>query len=130
MFSRDKIALLVLVIAVSGVTAVTLFQEQDTTLPESLVLGNGRLEARQIDIAAKHSGRVLEIAVVEGDLVTAGATLAVMETDELDAQIARAEAEADLARDAMEEARTVVLQRANELNLAEHELARARSIRS
>ena len=35
MFSRDKIALLVLVIAVSGVTAVTLFQEQDTTLPES-----------------------------------------------------------------------------------------------
>ena len=94
------------------------------------MLGNGRLEARQIDIAAKHSGRVLEIAVVEGDLVTAGATLAVMETDELDGQIARAEAEADLARDAMEEARTVVLQRANELNLAEHELARARSIRS
>ncbi|MDR3669823.1 MAG: biotin/lipoyl-binding protein, partial [Holophaga sp.] len=42
------------------------------------VSGNGRLEATEIDVAAKLAGRVQDILVNEGDLVEAGQTLAHM----------------------------------------------------
>ncbi|HEY1601505.1 MAG TPA: HlyD family efflux transporter periplasmic adaptor subunit [Pirellulales bacterium] len=65
---------------------------QQPGLPAGIVSGNGRVEATQIDIAAKYAGRVKEILVREGDLVSSGQILATMDTSELDAQLANAEA--------------------------------------
>ena len=48
--------------------------------------GNGRLEATEIDVAAKLGGRVQDILVHEGDLVAAGQVLAHMQVQTLDAQ--------------------------------------------
>ncbi|HEX6119616.1 MAG TPA: biotin/lipoyl-binding protein [Dongiaceae bacterium] len=63
-------------------------------LPDGLASGNGRIEAVEIDVAAKTPGRIKEILANEGDFVTAGQILARMDTAVLEAQ--RREAEAQL----------------------------------
>lgn len=108
-----------------------LFLTLDTfeeTLSDRIVVGNGRLEAEQVDIAAKVAGRVEAIAVAEGDMVQAGAVLVEMDTAETRAALARAQAEAALARESRLEAEAVVAQRESELKLANDEAARGRQL--
>ena len=50
------------------------------------VNGNGRVEATEIDVAAKLAGRIDEILVAEGEFVVVGQTLVRMNTDVLKAQ--------------------------------------------
>jgi HlyD family secretion protein len=104
------------------------WRETPAALPEGIVSGNGRIEARQIDVAALYAGRVLEVPVTEGELVREGATLAEMDTADLEAQFDRAEAEAALAREALSEAEAIIVQRESELRLAGHELERVESL--
>ncbi len=94
-------------------------------LPDGFASGNGRLEADQIDIATKIPGRVAEIRVSEGELVQPGDILAVMDTRELEAQLARAKADAARAASQVEEVRALIEQRRAEHALAEDEFARA-----
>lgn len=61
-----------------------------------LASGNGRIEAVEIDVAAKTAGRIKDILVNEGDFVTAGQIVAHMDTGVLEAQ--RREAEAYLRK--------------------------------
>lgn len=63
--------------------------------------GNGRIEATEIDIAAKLPGRIEDILVQEGDFVKKGQVLVVMQTDVLEAQ--RNEAQAQLQQAISEE---------------------------
>src|SRR3990167_8715196 len=62
-------------------------------LPEGLAMGNGRLEATEVQIASKYPGRLAEVTVQEGDRVTKGQLLARLDTRTLEAQRAQAEAE-------------------------------------
>lgn len=94
-------------------------------LPVDLAYGNGRIEADQVDISTKYSGRVLEIFAREGDLVEPGQVLAKMDTAELEAQLAKAQAEFSETQTAVLEAEARLLQRQSELTLAEQELERA-----
>lgn len=55
--------------------------------------GNGRIEAREIDIATKLSGRIEKILVDEGDYVEEGQLLAVMQTSTLEAEREEARAQ-------------------------------------
>ncbi|WP_292363178.1 HlyD family secretion protein, partial [Methylophaga sp. UBA1464] len=57
-----------------------------------LVYGNGRIEATEIDVAAKMAGRIQDILVREGDFVTAGQVVARMDTENLMAQLREAQA--------------------------------------
>lgn len=68
-------------------------------IPPGFVSGNGRLEATEIDIATKYSGRIEEVLVREGDTVEAGAAVARMDTRELLHQLHEASAQAQQARD-------------------------------
>ena len=61
--------------------------------------GNGRIEAREIDVATKLPGRVDHIAVREGDFVQSGQVLATMRDDTLLAQRAESSAYQQQARD-------------------------------
>lgn len=101
--------------------------DRDAT-PPGIAVGNGRLEADQIDIAAKFAGRVAEIRADEGDMVAEGDVLARMDTEELEAELDGAEAEVALAREELAEAEALVVQRESETRLARHELDRARSL--
>ena len=92
-------------------------------LPEGFAGGNGRIEATEIDIATKIAGRVEDIKVHEGDFVTAGQLLAVMDTAVLEAQLREAEAELQRAVIGVETAQSQVSQREAELKAAEASVA-------
>ncbi|MGQ4273771.1 HlyD family secretion protein [Terrihabitans sp. B22-R8] len=80
-------------------------------LPDSVASGNGRIEAVEIDIAAKTAGRLKDILVREGDFVTAGQTLAQMDVTQLVARKREAEAQQRRSEIAIETARSLVTQR-------------------
>lgn len=108
----------------------------------TIASGNGRIEAVEIDIAAKTPGRVSEILVREGDFVTAGQIVARIDTEVLQAQLRAAEAELLRAQSAVATAQSqlaqrqsekataqaVVAQRDVELNQARREAARAEAL--
>jgi HlyD family secretion protein len=85
--------------------------------------GNGRIEAVEIDIAARTPGRVKEILVGEGEFVTAGQAVALMDTDVLKAQLREAEAQLRQAESAVVTAQSQVLLREAERSAAEALLA-------
>lgn len=66
-------------------------------LGRNIASGNGRIEATEIDIAAKTPGRVREVLVDEGDEVKAGQVLATIDTDSLVAQREQFQAQAQQA---------------------------------
>ncbi|HXV31684.1 MAG TPA: HlyD family efflux transporter periplasmic adaptor subunit, partial [Sinorhizobium sp.] len=96
-----------------------------STLPEGLAFGNGRIEADQIDISAKSAGRLRNVLVQEGDLVSAGQTLAQIDATELEAQRAKYLADETAEEASMLEAEALVAQREAEYKLREANLQRA-----
>jgi HlyD family secretion protein len=98
-----------------------------TGLAEGFADGNGRVEAVEVDIAAKAAGRIREILVDEGDFVTSGQILARMDTQQLEAQRREAEAQLQQARYAVETAKSQVEQRLSEKNAAQAVLAQRRA---
>ena len=62
-------------------------------MPEGIVKTNGRLEATEVDVAAKYPGRLATVNVDEGDEVTAGQVVATISSPETEAQLRNAEAE-------------------------------------
>ena len=108
-------------------------------MPAGIASGNGRIEATEIDVSTKASGRIREILVNEGDFVTAGQVLARMDTAQLEAQRRQAEAQlkralisVDTARSLVEQreaertaAQATIAQRQAELDAAEKRLARS-----
>lgn len=95
---------------------------------EGLVSGNGRVEAVEIDIAAKIPGRLKEVLAREGDFVKAGQTLARIDTRTLEASLREAEAERRRARSAVATARGQEDQRAAELAVARKRAARSAAL--
>jgi HlyD family secretion protein len=94
--------------------------------PLGTAYGNGRLEADPIDIATKFAGRILELRVDEGDMVTAGQVLAVMDTRDLEASLKKSEAQVEQAQKAVNEANANVDQTHSQVIFAEQEMERAR----
>ncbi|RDV01230.1 HlyD family secretion protein [Undibacter mobilis] len=87
-------------------------------LPPGIASANGRIEATEIDIAAKTPGRLKEVMVDEGDFVTAGQVLARMDTEVLEAQLREAQAHVRRATIAIDTARSQVVQRRAEKQAA------------
>ena len=93
----------------------------------SFVKGNGRIEAVEVDVAAKLAGRVAEILVNEGDFVKAGDVIARMDTRALDAQLAQARAQVANARSAKQTALAQLAQRGADATMAEALLVQRKS---
>ena len=93
-------------------------------IPSWIVYGNGRLEADPIDIDTKFAGRIAELHVDEGDKVTAGQALAVMDTRDLQQSLKRGEAQIEQAQKAADEARANLANSKSSSLLAEQEIAR------
>ncbi|MCW8935579.1 MAG: HlyD family efflux transporter periplasmic adaptor subunit [Gammaproteobacteria bacterium] len=98
---------------------------QAPSLPAGFASGNGRIEAREYDIASKYSGRILDVLVNEGDMVEAGQVLARMDTQDLQAQLREANAVLREAREGKNYADAIVAQRKSELLYATTELKRS-----
>ena len=94
-------------------------------LPDSVVYGNGRIEATEYDIATKLPGRLVKVLAQEGDMVEMGQALAVIDTDDLNAQLREANAGLREVIESRKYALAIVDQHKSELALAEAELRRA-----
>ncbi|MBX5238923.1 HlyD family efflux transporter periplasmic adaptor subunit [Rhizobium sp. NLR22b] len=80
--------------------------------------GNGRIEAVEIDVAARTAGRLSDVLVHEGDFVEAGQVVATMDIEQLNAQRREAMAQLSRAKIAIGTARTLVAQRQAEKEAA------------
>ncbi|MBT8768972.1 HlyD family secretion protein [Pseudomonas boanensis] len=111
--SKQKFPLgLAVVLVLGGLGAWLLLRP--TGLGDGFAVGNGRIEATEVDVAAKLPGRVAEISVDEGDFVSQGQVLARMDTRVLEAQLAQATAEVRRAQNAKATAEALVAQRQSE----------------
>jgi HlyD family secretion protein len=135
---KKVIILAAIAVAVVVIAVVVWILLKPSGPGKGFVSGNGRIEATEIDVAAKLAGRVNEIAVNEGDFVKTGQVLAQMQIDVLDAQrdearaqsrqavtaVASAEAQVAARQSDLAAAQAMVRLRASELDAAQRRLAR------
>jgi len=101
---------------------------QPPPIPNGIAWSNGRIEAQEIDISTKFAGRIAELFANEGDAVAAGQVVARMDTKDLEASLAKAEAQVKLAEQALGEARAGLEQQQSQLVLAKAEFDRAAAL--
>jgi HlyD family secretion protein len=94
-----KLIFFAVAIAVIGGSVIAWFILFQPVLPPGFAGGNGRLEAKQVDIATKYPGRIKEVLADEGDTVDAGQIVAIMDVEPLEAQLRHAEAQIKEAQD-------------------------------
>jgi HlyD family secretion protein len=109
---------------------------------DGFISGNGRIEATEVDVAAKLGGRVQDILVNEGDFVTAGQIVAHMQVTTLEAQrdeaialreksisgVATSLAKVAITVSDQQAAQALVVQRESELDAAQRRLARSETL--
>lgn len=118
----------VAILAAIGAGGLHFLSAREIRLPPTIAAGNGRLEAARIGIASKVAGRVLELMVDEGDLVEAGQPLARLDTAGLEADLRKAEAEAQRANRGLAEIEAQIRDAEASARLAQQELARATAL--
>jgi len=135
-------ALIVTVIAALALLAWQLLRAKGPG--EGFVSSNGRIEATEIDVSTKFSGRVQDILVADGDFVAAGQILAHMQVQTLEAQrdeaaakqqqlitaIASAQAQVAQRESDRQAVLALVSQRESELDAAQRRLARSETLTS
>ncbi len=112
---KPRQLLRIAVVVVAGIAVFLTWRGlQPEPLAEGFASGNGRVEAVEIDIAAKAPGRIAEVLAAEGDFVTAGQILVRMDTNVLAAQRREAEAQLSQAQSSVATAESEVIQRQSE----------------
>ncbi|WP_245431245.1 HlyD family secretion protein [Rhodoplanes roseus] len=97
-------------------------------MPPGIVKSNGRIEATQVDVAAKYGGRLATMTVEEGDEVTAGQVVATISSPETEAQLRGAQAQVLRAKQALAEAVALIAQRTSDLEFTRTDLERGRNL--
>jgi HlyD family secretion protein len=113
-----KLVAIIIIISVIAVFSWQSWQQNHDQIPSDFASGNGRIEADQVDVTTKYAGRVKQLFVQEGDLVTVGQILATMDTSALDAELAQAQAQLAQTHASVIEGEAVIKQRESELKLA------------
>lgn len=101
------------------------WQKERSQLPEYIASGNGRIESEMTQVATTAGGRIVEMLVKEGDRVEKGHILARMDTAELRATLARAEANLASLRESIAEAEAQIIDKKSALKFANDRLQRA-----
>jgi HlyD family secretion protein len=94
------------------------------SLPDGIVKTNGRIEATQVDVAAKYPGRLTDITVEEGSEVKAGQVVGRVSSPEYEAQLRAAQSNVDKAKQALVEAEAQIVQRNATLTAAKSDYDR------
>ncbi|WP_407530720.1 HlyD family secretion protein [Methylobacterium oryzisoli] len=98
------------------------------TMPEGIAKSNGRIEATQVDVAAKYAGRIATLLVREGDEVTAGQVVATISSPETEAQLRGAQAQVLRAKKSLAEAVALIAQRRSDLTFADADYDRGKEL--
>jgi HlyD family secretion protein len=98
------------------------------SMPDGIYKTNGRIEATQVDVAAKYPGRLVDINVEEGSEVKAGQVVGRISSPEYEAQLRAAQSNLDKARQALAEAETLIDQRKAVLAAAKSDFERGQEL--
>ncbi len=123
-----QIAALAILVGLSGLAGMYWWKQSQAQLPPGIMFGNGRIEADEIDIDTKFAGRIAQLMVDEGDMVTAGQVLARMDTQDLQQSLEKASAQVAQARRALDETHANVEQQRALVTLANPQMNRAREL--
>src|SRR5208283_3734212 len=116
------------VVAAAGVFGYQYWQQTKSALPKGIASGNGRIEAKLVDIVAKEPLRVKEIRVDEGALVHPGEVLVVLDTATLEAQLAEAKLNVAATQEKEAGAKASIAKRKAEIELAKIEVKRSSAL--
>jgi len=116
------------VVAIGGYFGYRHWLELQSALPKGIASGNGRIEAKLVDIAPKEALRVKEILVDEGDLVKPGQVLVRMDTATLDAQLAEAKLNVLAKKEQEAVSKATIVKREAEIELAKVEVRRSTAL--
>jgi HlyD family secretion protein len=97
-------------------------------MPEGIVKTNGRIEATQVDVAAKYAGRVADVTVEEGSEVKEGEVVGRISSPETEAQLRAAQANVERAKQAVVEAKSLMAERDAVLASAESDFERGKEL--
>lgn len=117
--SKQKKLLAIALVLLAAVALLAWPRLHPSNETSGLVSGNGRIEATEIDVAAKLGGRIVEMFVNEGDFVERGQPLAQMQIEVLEAQRREAQASHEQALHAIASAEAMVGVRQSELAVAQ-----------
>src|SRR4051812_3446578 len=123
-----KWTLVAVAVLLAGFFGFRYWKAKRSALPKGIASGNGRIESKEVDVAAKLPLRVKEILVAEGDLVKPGQTVVRMDTVTLDADLAEAKATQAAALEKLAEVRAAIVKRKSEIELAKIEKTRSRRL--
>ena len=109
-FTKNKIMIIIAAcVMVAGVYAGYTTFVVGETMPEGLILANGRIEGDTLVVAAKVPGRIKAVYAEEGDTVALGSTMAELDdsqikakTEQAKAALAAAEAGSDASAQALD----------------------------
>jgi HlyD family secretion protein len=102
--------------------------KKKNALPEGIASGNGRIEGKLVDVAAREPLRVKEILVEEGALVKPGQVVARMDTVTLEAELAEANAAVQAAEEKLAGAKANIVKQKSEIDLADVEASRSQRL--
>ncbi|HEX8951724.1 MAG TPA: biotin/lipoyl-binding protein, partial [Polyangia bacterium] len=127
MFAKPyrKWTIAVLAVLVAGFFGVRYLVARRHAVPKGIAYGNGRVEAKEVDVAAKLPLRVAEVLVDEGDLVKPGQVVVKMDTVTLEAELAEAKASLAAAQEQLAVAKAAIVKKRSEIELAKIETARS-----
>ena len=97
-------------------------------MPDGIAKSNGRIEATQVDVAAKYAGRITKLLVREGDEVEAGQVVATISSPETEAQLRGAQAQVLRAKKSLAEAVALIAQRNSDLTFADADYNRGKEL--
>jgi HlyD family secretion protein len=99
-----------------------------TSMPAGIFKTNGRIEATQVDVAAKYPGRLVDITVEEGSEVKAGQVVGRISSPEYEAKLRAAQSNVEKARQALAEAESLITQRNAVLTAAKSDFERGKEL--
>jgi HlyD family secretion protein len=115
-------------VAVAAFIGFAYWKSKQGALPEGILSGNGRLEAKLVDVAATEPLRVAEVLVEEGAIVEPGQVLVQLDTVTLEAELAEANASIAAAEERLAFAEASIAKMKSEIELARIEADRSRRL--
>ncbi len=97
-------------------------------LPAGIASGNGRLEADEIDIDTKFAGRITVLNVDEGYEVAPAQVVALMDSQDLEASLAKSQALVLQAQQTIRQSMAALAQERTQVVFAQQELSRATTL--
>jgi HlyD family secretion protein len=126
--SLRRVLILIVLVAVALFLGYKYLKKIQTALPKGIASGNGRIEAKLVDAAAKEPLRVKEILVDEGDLVTPGQVLVQLDTVTIEAELAQAKANVLASQEKLAIANAAIARTQSQIELAKIEVERSRKL--